>query len=115
MPPLVVMTQYLRDLPLLRMLRENLGALNRMGLDDFVLFGGQLPGLQQDRIGNRDLPEVMENATAPDRVGGLVTHAQQPCHRFATLADTLGVTKRLAIPLVNDATLHDVRVAQPRV
>src|SRR5260370_36583052 len=103
MPPLVVMTQYLRDLPLLRMLRENLGALNRMGLDDFVLFGGQLPGLQEDRIGNRDLPEVMENATDPDRGGVLVTHGQQPCHRFAKFSDPLVVTKRLVIPRVNDS------------
>src|SRR6266849_2322411 len=113
--PLVVMTQYLRDLPLLRMLRENLGTFNRVRLDDFILFGRQLSRFQQDRIGNRNFPEVMENATDPDRVGRLVTHAQQPCHRFAKFADALRVTKCLTVTLVNDAALHDVRVTQPGI
>ena len=39
-PPLMVMMQDLRDLSLLWMLGEDLGALNRMGLDDFVFFRG---------------------------------------------------------------------------
>ena len=37
-PPLMVMMQDLRDLPLLWMLGEDLGALNGMRLDDFVFF-----------------------------------------------------------------------------
>ena len=57
----------------------------------------------------------MENPPDPDGVGSLLVHAQQPRHRFAKLTDALGVTKCLAITLVNDAALHDVRVTQPRI
>src|ERR1700736_2571583 len=57
----------------------------------------------------------MKNAANPDRVACLLAHAQEMRNRFAELTDALRMAKSLTVPLVDDAALHDVRVAQPRV
>ena len=94
---------------------KNLSAFNRVRLDDLVFLGGQLSGLEENRVGDRDLPQVVQNPPDSDRVAFLLGQSQQAGHALAELADSLRMAECLAVPLVHHAALHDVGVAEPGV
>src|SRR2546430_3613171 len=88
-PPLVVMMDDLGNLSLFRVFGKNLSAFNRVRLDDFVFLGGQLSGLEENRVGDRDLPQVVQNPPDSDRVAFLVGKAEQAGHGLPELPDSL--------------------------
>src|SRR2546427_1281337 len=114
-PALMVMADNQRDVLLLRMFSQDLRALDRMLFDDFVFLRRQLARLEEDRVWDRDLAQVVEDASDANRVADIVVHAEHSSDGFAELADPLRMTKGLPVALVNDAALHDVRVAQPGI
>src|SRR2546425_7000773 len=114
-PALMVVADNQGDVLLLGMFSEDLSALDRMLLDDFVFLGRQLPRLEEDRVGDRNLSQVMQDAADSDGVANIVGHPEHSSDGFAELADPLGMTEGLAVALVNNAALHDVRVPEPGV
>src|ERR1700682_4382123 len=92
-PPLVVVHDNLRNVFLFGMFSQNLGALDRVRLDDFVLFRCQLFWLQENRVRNGNFAKIMENAGDPNGVAVVVAHMKEPGDRFAHLANSLRVTK----------------------
>ena len=70
------MMNNLGNFSLFRVLGKNLSAFNRVRLDDLVFLGGQLSRLEENRIGNRNLPQIVQNPPHPDRVAFLVGQAK---------------------------------------
>src|SRR5205807_630167 len=112
-PAFMVVANNLGDAPLFRVLGEDLGSFHRMGLDDFVLLRRKLRGLEENRIRDGDLAEVMQDSPHANRVANLLTEMERARHAFAHLSNPLGVTKGLTVALVDDSALHDERVPPP--
>src|SRR5690349_3954690 len=97
------------------MFGEDLRTLDGMSLYDLVLLRRQLPRLQQNRVGDSYLSQVMQDAADANGVALLLAQVHPPRDHFAEFANPLGVAERLTVSLVDDATLHDERVAKPLV
>ena len=114
-PALVVVHDNFGNVLLFGMFRQDLRALHRVRLDDLVLLGRQLPGFQQDRVGYGDLAQVVQNAGHAEGIAGVLSQMHHARDGLAQLAYSLRVSERLAVSLVNDAALHDERIAKPSI
>src|SRR5438045_5935260 len=84
-PALMVMADNQRDVLLLRMFSQDLSSLDRMLLDDFVFLGSQLARLEEDRVWDRDLAQVVEIDSDANRVADLDGNDEPPHHACADL------------------------------
>lgn len=66
---------------------DDAGALVGVGLHDQALVRRQLAGLEQDRIGDGELADVVEQGRVPEHVELILRHVQLPPHRQGQLAD----------------------------
>ena len=77
---------------------------------------GQLAGLAQDRVGDADLADVVEEAGDLDRPDEVRIQVQPPGEEHAVAGDVLGVALRVAVLRVDreDEALEDVEAGRLR-
>jgi hypothetical protein len=83
--------------------REHAGTEHGMRLDDLELLGLQSAGLEQDRVRDRDLAEVVQRrglADQPDHAVALIQPARHPRRQRG---DALGVLGRVVVPVLGRA------------
>src|SRR3954447_19404776 len=92
-PALVVMARdRLRGLQQVRpAVGQHARAEHRVRLDDLELLVGQLAGLEQDRVRDRDLADVVQRRRAADPPDLAVAHPQPAREPRREMADALGV------------------------
>src|SRR5204862_4422169 len=72
-------------------------ALDRMCPHHRELFGIQRPGLEEDRVGDRDLSQVVEYPALIQELAVLRREAVCPADRLRVTADALGMMDRVPV------------------
>ena len=91
----------LRDAEHLRLaVGEHARAEHRVRLDDLELLVGELAGLEQDRVRDRDLAEVVQRRGLADEPDEAVVHAHVARHPGGERADPLGVLGRVVVAVL---------------
>ena len=101
-PALVVVADDpLGDLEQLRIAAaEHARAQQRVRLDDLELLLGQPAGLEQDRVRDRDLADVVQRRGVADEVHHPVAEAQPARQHGREVADALGVLARVVVAVL---------------
>ena len=76
-------------------------ALVGMALHERPLVGGQARGLQQDRVGDGELPDVVEERRVPEKVELGLRKPQLPADGQGELLDAARMAGRVGIPRVD--------------
>src|SRR5206468_2829223 len=78
---------------------------------------GEAPGLEQDRIGDRDLSEIVKHATLVQQLAVIAAEPEKGPDLLRIPADTLGVVDRVAVARLDGARegVEDIlRRVEPR-
>src|SRR5438105_14098855 len=87
-----------------------------MRLHHREFLGAERSGLQQDRVGDGDLPQVMKHAALIEEIAVFGSEALSSADRLRIAANTLGVMDRVPVACLDRASKgeqHSLRRIEP--
>ena len=88
-PSLMMVSNNVGNILLFRVFGKYLRTLGWMRLDDFVLLRSELAGLEQNRIWDSDLPQIVEDPSYPHRVAHFIAQMKEPSYPFGEFSYSL--------------------------